>query len=108
MPEGIAHWDEVESEVWALPPMGATWTALGEAAGTRAVGLYRVQIPAGVQSTPAHSHGVEEEIFFVLGGNGTLWLEGGDGVALGAGDAIVHVAAGPAHSGSQAHPQPAR
>ena len=33
-------------------------------------------IAAGHFSTPAHEHGAEEEIFYVLDGDGLLWLEG--------------------------------
>jgi uncharacterized cupin superfamily protein len=52
------------------------WRDLGRAAGTRAVGLRRIQIEPGHFSTPAHEHGADEEIFFVLDGDGLLWQEG--------------------------------
>ena len=40
---------------------------LGNAAGSRTVGVHRIQLDPGEVSTPAHVHGADEEIFFVLG-----------------------------------------
>jgi uncharacterized cupin superfamily protein len=65
------------------------WRDLGRAAGTRTVGLRRIEVAEGFFSTPAHEHGADEEIFFVLGGEGLLWQEG-QTCAVGAGDCIVH------------------
>jgi uncharacterized cupin superfamily protein len=65
------------------------WHELGRAAGTRNVGLRRIEIAEGHFSTPAHEHGSDEEIFFVLGGEGLLWQDG-DTYAVGGGDCIVH------------------
>ena len=36
------------------------------------VGVSRLQVPDGCWSTPAHEHGREEEIFYVLGGRGLV------------------------------------
>jgi len=47
------------------------------------------QIADGHFSTPAHEHGADEEIFFVLGGEGLLW-QAGETYAIGTGDCIVH------------------
>ena len=71
--------------------MGLIAQRLGDAAGTRGVGVNRIRIKPGRLSTPPHSHGRSEEIFFVLGGAGLLWQ---DEVAceVRAGDTIVHVA----------------
>jgi uncharacterized cupin superfamily protein len=65
------------------------WHDLGREAGSRTVGLRRIEIAAGGFSTPAHEHGADEEIFFVLAGEGLLWQEG-ETYAVGAGDCIVH------------------
>ena len=74
----ISHWDEVR-----------TWRGeRGHSAGTRssltgrwsqAVGLKRITVDPGKWSTPLHLEGAEEEIFYVLGGDGHLLLyeEGG-------------------------------
>jgi uncharacterized cupin superfamily protein len=65
------------------------WRELGREAGSRRVGLRRIEVVEGFFSTPAHEHGTEEEIFFVLGGEGLLWQDG-ETYAVGTGDCIVH------------------
>jgi uncharacterized cupin superfamily protein len=65
------------------------WRDLGRQAGTRTVGVRRIAIAAEHFSTPAHDHGAEEEIFFVLGGEGLLWQDGRT-CAVAGGDCIVH------------------
>jgi uncharacterized cupin superfamily protein len=71
--------------------MAATWQWLGDAAGATGIGLNRVRIEPGRLSTPPHSHGRSEEIFFVLGGSSLSWQD--EAVCeVRAGDTIVHVA----------------
>src|SRR5438132_613078 len=65
------------------------WHDLGRAAGTRTVGLRRIQIAPEHFSTPAHEHGADEEIFFVLAGEGLLWQDG-ETYEVRAEDCIVH------------------
>ena len=48
----------------------ALWQDLGRAAGSVDVGLCRIRIEPGKRPTPAHDHGAEEEIFYVLAGSG--------------------------------------
>jgi uncharacterized cupin superfamily protein len=93
----IAHWDDVEPERRTQPPMDAVWRDLGGAAGSVAVGARRIQIDPGGMPTPPHSHGAEEEIFYVLAGSGLSWQ---DGAAhdIAAGDCLVHLSGGPAHT----------
>lgn len=67
----------------------AGWRDLGREAGTRTVGLRRIEVVAEHFSTPAHDHGADEEIFFVLGGEGLLWQDGKTCTIAG-GDCIVH------------------
>ena len=50
----------------------------------------------GAWSTPAHEHGRQEEIFYVLAGQGLSWQQR-RGVEIGAGDCIVYLA-GRAHT----------
>jgi uncharacterized cupin superfamily protein len=71
----VAHWDEVESRHLAKGEMDATWQLLGEAAGTRGVGVSRVRVAPGKLPTPPHSHGASEELYFVLGGSGLAWQD---------------------------------
>src|SRR5690242_9674831 len=71
--------------------MGATLQRLGDAAGTRGVGVNRIRVKPGRLSTPPHSHTRSEEIFFVLAGGGLLWQDE-EVCEVRAGDTIVHVA----------------
>jgi uncharacterized cupin superfamily protein len=72
----VAHWDEVESHHRAKGEMDGTWQALGDAAGTRGVGVNRVRVAPGKLPTPPHTHGASEELFFVLAGSGLAWQDG--------------------------------
>jgi uncharacterized cupin superfamily protein len=64
---------------------------LGDAAGAKGIGVNRIRIEPGMLSTPPHSHGRSEEIFYVLSGSGLLWQD--EKVCeVGAGDTIVHLA----------------
>jgi uncharacterized cupin superfamily protein len=72
---GIAHWDEVESYRRAKGEMDATWQRLGDAAGTKDVGVNRVRIAPGKLPTPPHSHGASEEVYYVLSGSGLAWQD---------------------------------
>lgn len=48
---------------------------LGRAAGSERTGMSHLIIPAGREGWPPHCHSAEEEIFVVLGGEGTLILD---------------------------------
>ncbi len=72
----VAHWDEVDERRNAKGEMDATWQSLGDAAGTRGVGVNRVRIEPGKLPTPPHSHGASEELYFVLAGSGLAWQDG--------------------------------
>ncbi len=71
----LAHWDEVEAQRREKGPMAASWQHLGDAAGVTGFGLNRVRVEPGRLPTPPHSHGLSEEIYFVLGGSGLLWQD---------------------------------
>jgi uncharacterized cupin superfamily protein len=92
-----AHWDDAPSARFDVGPMGADWDLLGNAAGCDRVGLRRIRISPGKQSTPVHAHFGEEEIFFVLRGSGWSYQENG-AYAVGEGDVILHPPGGPAHT----------
>ncbi len=94
---GIAHFDSAPSHEFALGHLKGRWTDLGEAAGCVTVGLKRIQLPPEGWSTPAHEHGREEEIFYVLAGAGLSWLAG-EAAAIRAGDCIVHRPRSGAHT----------
>jgi uncharacterized cupin superfamily protein len=94
---GIAHYDEAPIRDVDIGHLRARWTLVGEAAGCVGVGVRRLDIPAGGWSTPAHEHGREEEIFYVLGGRGVSWQDGRT-AEVGPGDCIVYLAGGGAHT----------
>jgi uncharacterized cupin superfamily protein len=93
----VAHWDEARGGRPDRPSLGGLWTNLGGAAGSRTVGVNRIQLDAGEVSTPAHVHGADEEIFFVLAGSGLSWQDG-ETYAVRAGDCLVHAPLGKAHT----------
>jgi uncharacterized cupin superfamily protein len=85
----IANWDDVESGRAEAGHLAGSWTDLGSAAGTKTVGVSRIQVDPGKWSTPFHRQTAEEEIFFVLGGSGICLLRSG-AFEVGAGDCVVH------------------
>jgi uncharacterized cupin superfamily protein len=85
----IANMHDAHSSEFAIGHIKGMWRDLGRAVGTRTIGLRRIEIAEGHFSTPAHEHGVDEEIFFVLGGQGLLWQDG-ETCTVGSGDCIVH------------------
>jgi uncharacterized cupin superfamily protein len=87
----ISHWDDVEAVRREKGPMAATWQRLGDAAGAKGIGVNRVRVEPGRLPTPPHSHGLSEELFFVLGGSGLSWQDGAV-CEVRAGDTIVHLA----------------
>lgn len=94
---GITHFDEAPAHEISIGHLKARWTMLGEAAGSVTVGARRIQIPAGKWSTPAHEHGREEEIFYVLAGSGLSWQKERT-TAIRAGDSILYLPRRGAHS----------
>jgi uncharacterized cupin superfamily protein len=94
---GIANLYEGPSREVAIGHLEAVWRDLGRQLQTRAVGMRRMEIREGRFSTPAHEHGAEEEIFYVLAGEGLLWLDG-QTFPVRSGDCIVHAPRGGAHT----------
>ena len=92
---GIARLDEGRRREVDLGHLRGRWTYTGEAAGCVKVGVRRLEIPAGGWSTPAHQHGLDEEIFYVLSGRGLSWQDG-EACEVGPGD-WVHVTPGVPH-----------
>jgi uncharacterized cupin superfamily protein len=91
------NWEDVPVRQVTVGPIEGAWRDLATAAGTRLLGLRRVRIEPGKRSTPAHTHSGEEELSFVLAGSGLSW-QGGATYAVAAGDCIVHLCEGPAHT----------
>jgi uncharacterized cupin superfamily protein len=85
----VANWGDVPAGEFAVGHIKGQWRDLGRTVGTQTIGLRRIEIDRGHFSTPAHEHGADEEIFFVLGGDGLLWQDGKT-YAVAAGDCVVH------------------
>lgn len=72
---GLAHWDDIERHHRAMGELDVEWQFLGRAAGTQTVGVNRMRVAPGGLSTPPHSHGASEELFYVLDGSGLAWQD---------------------------------
>lgn len=93
----ITHLEDATKHSYDLGHLRCTWTMLGEGAGSRGVGVRRIEIEAGGWSTPAHEHGREEEIFYVLSGRGLSWQRGRT-TAIRDGDCILYLPKTGAHT----------
>src|SRR5438876_241491 len=91
--EAVTHWDDVAVEHHELGPMNARWRTV---AGVK-LGVSRIEVLPGGQSTPAHEHTAEEELFYVLGGSG-LWWQDGATTAIGPGDVLFAAPRAGAHT----------
>jgi uncharacterized cupin superfamily protein len=93
----VIQWDEVEPvEIEGTQLRGTRWR-LGAAGGARDIGLSRYRLGPGERAMPVHVHADEEEIFYVLEGEGRSWQDGRT-YAVGAGDCILHRAGAEAHT----------
>lgn len=81
-PAHVVAFDDVK------PDFGGRRRALGQAAGAVAAGLNHVTLAAGETGAPPHCHALEEELFLVLEGSGTLALAD-DEHPLRAGDVVA-------------------
>jgi uncharacterized cupin superfamily protein len=93
----ITHFDEAPAREYDIGHIKGRWTGLGDAAGSVGIGIRRIEVPAGGWSTPAHEHGREEEIFYVLTGRGLSWQRGRT-AEVAADDCIVYLPNGGAHT----------
>ena len=78
----------------ALERYGAKMAYIGPSLGAKQLGYNLTQIEPGKSAFPYHSHRVNEEMFFILEGEGTLRL-GGKRHPIKAGDIIACPAGGP-------------
>ena len=93
----LVHWDEVEPEVIDQGDLRGTRWRLGAAAGASRTGLSRYRLGPGERAMPVHVHGDEEELFYVLAGEGLSWQDGRT-YAVRAGDCILHLPGAEAHT----------
>jgi uncharacterized cupin superfamily protein len=97
--EHLTHSDETAFERQEVKgsDIDALWQDLGRAAGSVDVGLARIRFEPGKRPTPAHDHGAEEEIFYVLSGSGLSW-RAGETHEVRAGDCLVYLPSRGAHT----------
>jgi uncharacterized cupin superfamily protein len=93
----LAHWDDVEWTRIDLGPLQGTRQRLGAAAGSARAGLSRYRMGPAERAMPAHVHADEEEIFYVLSGNGLSWQDSRT-YAVTSGDCVVHRRGAEAHT----------
>lgn len=93
----LGHWDDAAPVIIDRGELQGTRHRLGRLVGTAEIGLSRYVLGPGERAMPAHVHADEEELFYVLGGDGLSWQ---DGVAhpVRAGDLICHRAGAEAHT----------
>src|SRR5215208_93013 len=70
----VIHSDEVEPRIIEGTQLRGTRWRLGAAAGSDRAGLSRYRIAADERAMPVHVHADEEELFYVLDGEGLSWL----------------------------------
>ena len=85
----VIHSDEVEPRIIEGTQLRGTRWRLGAAAGSDRAGLSRYRIAAGERAMPVHVHADEEELFYVLAGEGLSWQDGRVS-PVRAGDCILH------------------
>ena len=93
----VIHCDEVEPRIIDGTELRGTRWRLGAAAGAARAGLSRYRIAPGERAMPVHVHADEEELFYVLDGEGISWQDG-RAYAVRAGDAILHRPEAEAHT----------
>lgn len=96
----ISHWDDAKTSRGERGHIAGTWRSL-TGSSSQSVGVKRIQVDAGMWSTPLHLEGADEEIFYVLGGSGTsVQRERGELSAheIRVGDCLVHRALENAHT----------
>jgi uncharacterized cupin superfamily protein len=93
----LVHWDEIEPVAIDDGDLRGTRWRLGAAAGATRTGLSRYRLGPGERAMPVHVHGDEEELFYVLAGEGLSWQDGRS-YRVRAGDCILHLPGAEAHT----------
>jgi uncharacterized cupin superfamily protein len=93
----VIHSDDIEPRVIGGEQLRGTRWRLGDAAGSDRTGLSRYRIAPGERAMPVHVHADDEELFYVLDGEGISWQDGRT-YAVRAGDCILHRPGAEAHT----------
>ena len=78
----------------AAERFGSRSGAVGARIGAKLLGYNITVVPPGKRAFPLHNHHANEEMFFVLQGNGELRV-GGERYSIRAGDFMAHPPGGP-------------
>ena len=97
-PDTIVNLHDVGAQTVTRTRVCRTRRNLGRAVGSARTGLQHVEVTAGKESTAQHCHSMEEEIFVILDGDGTLVLNEeetavrpGHVIARPAGTGVAHL-----------------
>ncbi|HEX6696655.1 MAG TPA: cupin domain-containing protein [Solirubrobacteraceae bacterium] len=93
----VVHSDEIEPRIIDGTQLRGTRWRLGAAAGAVRAGLSRYRIAPGERAMPVHVHADEEELFYVLEGEGLSWQDG-RAYPVRAGDCILHLPSADPHT----------
>jgi uncharacterized cupin superfamily protein len=93
----VVNFDDVEPRIIDGTQLRGTRWRLGAAAGAARAGLSRYRIAGSERAMPVHVHADEDELFYVLEGEGLSWQDG-RAYAVRAGDCILHRAGAEAHT----------
>ncbi len=93
----VINRDEVKPQEAAEGDIRFVRRTLAAAAGAARIGASHYLVPPGARQMPVHVHGDEEEIFYVLGGEGLSWQRGA-ACSVTPGDVVVHPPRGDPHT----------
>src|SRR4051794_5758921 len=93
----LAHLDHVPAATIDRGPLRGRRRRLGPAVGLQRTGLSRYELAPGERAMPVHVHADEEELFYVLDGEGLSWQDG-RAYAVRAGDLVLHRAGEEPHT----------
>jgi uncharacterized cupin superfamily protein len=93
----VIHWDDVAPRAIEGEHLRGTRWRLGQAAGAQGIGASRYRLAPAERAMPVHVHADEEELFYVLDGEGLSWQDGRV-YPVRAGDCILHRAGAEPHT----------
>ena len=92
--KNVVNLDELKLESFSRGTFGSRGARIGPLVGARQLGYSYDVVPPGKRACPFHSHRAQEEMFFILSGEGTLRY-GAETRRIRAGDVICCPVGGP-------------